>query len=359
MESNSQLAQIEETAAAWLLKSEHAADWSPADAQQLEAWLSASPSHQVAFIRVRAVWSRAGRLKTVAAAFGDGVPARGDIRQLPFFELARAEGHGTAAPVPQPELVKHSGASGRVRFAIAAAAAIVLASVGLASWWLTREKAFETPIGGLTTVPIQDGSRVTLNTDTRVSVGLTDEQRHITLARGEAFFDVAKDPQRPFVVGAKDKRVVAVGTRFGVRIDGDEVRVTVTAGRVRVEDGDEHAGRTLAYLSAGESALLPAAVRKAIPVEQEPLEVAERRMSWRTGFVVFQSTPLREAVAELNRYNAQQLVIADESIEDLQVGGQFQPNNLDGFVRLLQEGFPVRAQRFGNETVLTGRAPKR
>src|SRR5262249_47175706 len=93
---------------------------------------------------------------------------------------------------------------------------------------------YSTPVGGIDNVALADGSRMTLNTDTRIRVALTETERRIELDKGEGFFEVAKDPSRPFVVYAGNKRVVAVGTKFSVRRENDDVEVIVTEGRVRL-----------------------------------------------------------------------------------------------------------------------------
>lgn len=341
MESHPPLDEVENAAAAWLLKQENPG-WSAADDARLQAWLQGSPSHQVAYIRLRSVWNKTGRLNSVGSAFtGADVPARGDIKRLPFFALKN--GHAPARP---------RGSSARVRYAIAAT--VVLASLLVSiQWWLNRDEAFQTPIGGLTSVPMKDGSRVTLNTASRLSIHLDDAIRSVDLASGEAFFDVAKDATRPFVVIAGNKRIVAVGTQFSVRTTDDGVRVAVTEGLVRVEEGTSGAHRTLTHLPAGYVATLAQAADKPVEVRQQPLEAVERSLAWRSGFITLRSTPLRDAIAEFNRYNTHQLVIADPALDEIQVGGSFKANNIQGFVRLLQEGFRVQASEQGDQTLLT------
>lgn len=335
--------RVENEAAAWLLRRD-SPDWSAQDQAALEAWLQTSPSHQVAYVRLRCAWSKAGRLNSVSGAFTGGkVPARGEIKRLPFFRAKQTTGTAPASRrLP----------STRARAAIAAAFVIgsLLISVEL---WLARDEAFQTPVGGLTSVPMKDGSRVILNTASRLSIHVDDSLRSVNLTRGEAFFDVAKDPHRPFVVNAGNRRIVAVGTQFSVRTSEDGVRVTVSEGLVRVEEGTASRHRTLAHVSAGQIVSLPTEAQAQIHVRQESLERVERSLSWRSGFIMLRSTPLPEAVAEFNRYNTHQLVIADDSLADVLVGGSFKANNIDGFVRLLTEGFRVRATTEGDHTVLT------
>src|SRR6185437_10320636 len=118
---------------------------------------------------------------------------------------------------------------------------------------------YTTPIGGMENIHLMDGSQITLNTNTCIHVLLTGKERRVHLDHGEAFFEVAHDTARPFVVYAGDKRLMAVGTRFAVLRDGDDVRVVVTEGRVRLSESDSvsssPAGETEpAYLTAGDVA---------------------------------------------------------------------------------------------------------
>jgi transmembrane sensor len=169
--------------------------------------------------------------------------------------------------------------------------------------------------------------------------------------RGEAFFDVAKDPARPFVVYANDKLVIAVGTQFAVRMKPEGLQVIVAEGRVRV-DKTTVIGRAepLAELVAGNVAI---ADRSMVRVQVQPIAEVEQALSWRAGHVVLSRTTLDDAVAEFNRYNRRQLVINDPALAEIQVGGNFKADNIDGFVRLLEEGFHIRAEEHGNRIVLT------
>ena len=139
-------------------------------------------------------------------------------------------------PSPAAHNVTPPGLRRRM-FALAAAATVLLA-VGAGVYWTFAPKGerYDTPVGGLASVPMGDGSHVTLNTDSEIRIALTDTERRVELGRGEAYFEVSKDPNRPFVVRAGNKRVIAVGTKFSVRREGDDIEIVVTEGKVRVED---------------------------------------------------------------------------------------------------------------------------
>ncbi|MFC4313953.1 FecR family protein [Steroidobacter flavus] len=230
----------------------------------------------------------------------------------------------------------------------AIAACALLGVLGIAGYLWPTGPSYHTPVGGVARVPISDGSNVTLNTDSRIRVVLTDTERHVDIERGEAFFEVAKDAARPFVVSAGNKRVIAVGTKFSVRRDGEDVYVVVTEGRVRVED-DRAASAPPTQLAAGNVATASTA---GVLVQEKPLPEAEEYLSWRSGYLVFRDRALVEAVNEFNRYNTRQLVIDDPSLATLRIGGNFRATNVDGFARLLEQGYPVRIERRDDGAVL-------
>jgi len=224
---------------------------------------------------------------------------------------------------------------------------------------------YATPIGAITSVALSDGSNMTLNTATEVHVDLTARERDVDLTHGEAFFQVAKDVKRPFVVNAGRKRVIAVGTQFSVRRDGDDVEVIVTEGTVRMEerrapevsttpqsplDPSAPNSADIVLLSAGTVARAGDA---GVLVQREAVSATQDHLSWRTGTLTFRDQTLGEAVAEFNRYNERQIVIRDPAVAQLRIEGNFRATNVDAFVRLLESGFRVRASTDENQILLT------
>jgi transmembrane sensor len=156
------------------------------------------------------------------------------------------------------------------------------------------------------------------------------------------------------VVEAAGRRAVAVGTRYAVRRDADGVRVVVTGGRVRLEGepgADGHAA-PVALLPAGS---LATAGRNGVLVRSLPLADVQRYLGWRDGFLAFDDLPLAQAAGEFNRFNARRLELADPAVAQLRVGGNFRWSNVEGFVGLLEQGFPVRAERHPDRIVLHSR----
>lgn len=353
MNANSR--RIERAAAAWLARRD-AGDWSAREQAQLDAWLGESDAHRVAWLRLGSAWEQADRLKALGAGVPAGrIPPRGQWMLSPHFDAPEARSptnvfaRGRAARTWRPSRM------------FAAAAAMLLMAL-LAGGWLLRwhdaeprpqPVVYRTGIGNSSSVRLADGSEATLSSDTVIAVSFSHEERELDLRHGEAFFEVRKDRSRPFVVHVDGRRVIAVGTRFAVRRDGDAgLRVVVTQGLVRLESVPDSNAVTL--LPPGSVAQLAG---DTLDVRHLPVERARELLSWREGFVVFHDTPLADAVREFNRYNTRKLVIGDATIADLRVGGHFRWSNEEGFVRLIEQVFPIRSEsRNGEFVLLAGKA---
>lgn len=349
---------VEIAAAEWIARRE-CDNWSEIDQVELNAWIRADTSHRVAWLRADAVWQQTVRLKSLLSSAAPGsVPTPEEVR-LPFSEVRSERKENAISNVSLP-----STTAKRVKLASVLAACLALAVVATAWYLMPRGSRYYTEIGALQTVPLTDGSRVTLNTNTELRVGVTQTERRIELEQGEAYFDVAKDPSRPFVVVAGDRRIVAVGTRFSVRRDGEEVRVMVSEGRVRVERqaryGLEAAGQTGGKAAATELAAGSMARARAgdILVLDKTIDEVEQRLSWRVGRLSFDNTPLAEAAAEFNRYNTRKIHIDGASVGAIRVGGNFSASNVEGFLRLVASDFPVAITQRGNEIFVAEVPPR-
>jgi transmembrane sensor len=369
---------IEEAAARWFARRE-SGRWTAADQAEFGRWIEASTAHRIAFIRLDAAWQRAAPLKALGAGIPSGVvPPRDAWGNAPYFAPhLRGAGSQTTSPSPHPSVrVGEMSASpataldtaichgsqirairaGRARRFGFAIAFVALVGISVGSYLWPNGAAYQTAVGGLETVPLADGSQVTLNTDSRIRVSLSASERRIELARGEAFFNVAKDVARPFVVATDDMRVVAVGTQFSVRreAEANSIQVVVTEGRVRLERISTTNPRPSVVLYAGSVAR---AVGTNVIVQERNLSQAEQLLNWRSGYLTFRNITLADAVAEFNRYHPRKIVIEDPAIAGLHVGGKFRLSNVDAFLSLLESGFsgfPIRVERRNDEFVLTG-----
>jgi transmembrane sensor len=344
--------RIEQAAADWLVQRDRD-NWSARDEQSLQDWLSADTHHRVAFLRLQAAWREAGRLQALAAGLPDGAvpPRQAWSLGVPLAQTMHVRGDDAIEAVA---VARGRGRPARWRHALAAT--LAFAAIGSASWlgwqWSGRHEAsYASGLGQLETVTLADGSTAMLSSDSRLHVHMTRAERDITLEQGEAYFDVAHDTGRPFVVTAEGRRVIAVGTRFSVRRDAQEVRVVVTEGKVRLDGHADGDGRPapVSLLPAGSVAT---AGRDGVFVRSLPVADAERYLEWRSGFLTFDDTSLASAAAEFNRFNSRKLELADAGVAALRVGGNFRWGNLDSFVKLLELGFPVRAERLPDRIVL-------
>lgn len=354
--------RIELAASEWLARRE-SDDWSDTDRAGLDDWLDESTAHRVTFLRLESAWTESARLKALAAGREEaGPPPRGLWAQSPQASAktsatddaaaSRVEALGTLTFTARAPAAprRHLPLAG-----LGAAAAIALCGV-LALWgWRTHSAvdtaSYASAIGNLGTVALTDGSHATLSGGTRIEVAMSRRERRIELRSGEAFFEAAKDRARPFIVNADTRRVVAVGTKFSVRRDGADLRVVVTEGLVRLES-DPIPGQPpmpVTLLPAGSTAL---ATRSAVLVRTGTVADAERALEWRGGYLHFDDTPLAEAATEFNRYGGSKLVMGDSDAAALRIGGNVRWSNVDGFVRLLEQGFGVRVERRGEIIVL-------
>ena len=339
--------QIEKAAAAWLAKRD-SGDWTDVDQMTLEQWLQASIAHRVAFVRLEFVWQQALRLRVLGASEQPSVPERPSSWRLPAFVLRR-RAQQAASLATQSQDVQIPKQSVR-RWALAASVVLVAGLLAWTTHLMMPRASYSTAVGGLASVPMVDGSKVMLNTNSELRVAVTDSERRVNLEQGEAFFQVAKDPSRPFVVIAGNERVIAVGTQFAVRRDADGMRVVVTEGRVRVEPSRGSSRQApVAELSAGSVAQSGG---QGVLIQQRPVQEVEDFLSWRRGYLVFRNTTLADAVAEFNRYTTSKIVIEDEAVGALRIGGNFRSDNVKAFLRLLHEGFDIDVEARGERLVL-------
>jgi transmembrane sensor len=356
-------AEIEATAADWFAKRE-GDRWSAEDQARLDVWLDASTANRIAYIRLQTAWERLGRLK----ALGAGVPAE-TIPQRGSWGFATLP-KGSTPPISpetldgnefrETDAAKSPQNKPKVpavlprRFARAMAVSLIIATAIGGTWQFLANNAnsYTTKIGAISTVPLSDGSKITLNTNSQIRVALNASERRIELDQGEAFFEVAKDAARPFIVAIADKRVIAVGTKFLVRRENNDIRVLVTEGRVNIAQISNSATAPQTQVTAGSEARTAQA---AVLVDQPaPMDV-EQLLSWRTGYIVFRDTKLADAVADFNRYTNRKIVIEDPAIANIRIGGNFRAENADAFLSLMQSGFPIHVEQQGDRIVLTKR----
>lgn len=229
-----------------------------------------------------------------------------------------------------------------------------LSATATLAWQLWREQvaqwqtAFSTRIGNIGRLPLPDGSELTLNADSAVEVRILATRREVKLLRGGAFFDVAHDAARPFVVLAGEARVSVLGTRFAVEMETRGVAVDVESGRVSVQ-GTRRADPVL--LGPGDRATVDAngvAQRSAARSDSSSIQVAP----WRSGWLDFNRTPLGEAVAQLNRYRPQAPIRIDPALAGLPVLARVNIARSHQWLQGLPAVLPVRVNTAADGSVV-------
>lgn len=329
---------IEAQAAEWLARRDAVERWTEADERALQSWIAESSAHRVAWLRLGAAWQRTDRMPALSAL--PAVERASDVAPAPD-DGARDATHGTSI-------------GSWTRAGLATAAALLIA---VGAWWgvhsLTHEgQQFATVVGGREAVALADGSRVTLNTRTRGRAVVNERRRHFWLEEGEAYFEVAHDPSRPFVITAGDDTITVLGTRFSVRHVDGRTEVTVVEGRVRLDLARPRGAAPPApvVLTGNEAALAEGG--SVLVIDRTEEQVASR-LSWRKGQISFDQQTLTGIAQEFNRYNHVQLVVKGEAA-NMRLSGNFDAENVEAFARLAQEGLGLRVVREGDYIVLSG-----
>lgn len=307
----------------------------PGERSAFNAWLAADPRHAEAYRRLAHYDRRLDRLRELAPA-PDAPPAR--VVSFPMRRWA----------------------------AIAGVAAALVIGAYVAQVHFVRPDFVEqrtTVAGAWDRLRLPDGSAVELNSDSSVRAAYRSGERAIELLRGEAYFSVERDRARPFVVSVGNLRVRAVGTAFVVRRRGEDVEVTVTSGSVGISEtpkaspSNARGSEQETLLEAGQRAVIRSAqpsgeTGREVAVDTLTSEQVSRRLAWQERRIEFEPTPLREVVAEMNRYSPHRLVIADPELGEESVGGSFRAGDHETLVRLLEGSLGLRVERRSGETVL-------
>lgn len=314
---------------------------------EFERWRAANPSHAAAVAQLEKVMSTFDRLGELAPASG--------VRPDPEY---------FAPKCAKPNRRMWHLCLGATALAAAAAVAVMFTRPSVPAESPTRIIASTADATERTT--LADGSTVSLNRASRIEVAFSGNVRRVRLLHGEAHFQVATNPARPFVVVVDGVTARAVGTAFSVRRNGGNVEVLVTEGRVQVDpmplpavktDGGGAARSEGVLLGAGFHAVVPlAATAPKTQVAQLSAAEMAQRLAWQPRLVELANTTLADAVAEFNRRTQGEgrvhLVIGDAELAGLRIGGSIYPDQTGDFVRLLERSFDIKAERDGDTITL-------
>ncbi|MEM9358361.1 MAG: FecR domain-containing protein [Pseudomonadota bacterium] len=321
---------IVDSARGWLLRIE-TQGLSDDEQGDFDSWLAADPLHRIAFAEQRELWTLLGDLE-------------GEFDDLYAQDLAASDAQSTTNNfklhndtlndnAPGLNEVTSSRRSRLVPTAAAMAAILALAVVMFSKdIWIAAVADFATRAGHTQDIRLEDNSRVVLNTGSAIAIEYTPQERRVRLLRGEAFFDVKSDKDRPFRVEARDGLAEAVGTAFAVRDASQSVLVTVTEGQVAIGattiDPDDSrqtrshitAGQQVAYKSGGATSA------------QQEID-ASKVLAWRKGKIVFEDVAFSKAIRELNRYVPGRIVVISDTSKAPRISGVFQTSEIDSAIR--------------------------
>jgi transmembrane sensor len=281
------------------------------DYEEFAAWLASNPEHRTAFDSMTELW--------------------GDLAVVRHLQNAKA-------PHAQP------GNPSRRRWlagSFALAASLLLAVVLTGRFDADVEsQRYQTGVGEQISVDLEDGSAIQLNTDSSLAVDFSTRVRRLTLNRGEAFFQVAKEPQRPFLVRAGSVEVRALGTAFNIHLKGETGVVTVTEGVVRVTELSPPTSRPpQTELLYRNQRIIGGASGIGSPSSID----TSRQLAWRDGKLVAEEMPLATLVEELSRYHPNQIFIAEPALAGKTLSGVFRLEDLDGILLALEHSAGVRS----------------
>ena len=285
---------------------------SPQDEADICAWIEADPRHAVAFARAEAAWDASERLKSAAA----------DITLPPL----------------QPTLSEEDQRRLSRNIMVAAGVAILLFIVAAIVTVRTYSgiEHFETGVGQMRDIALEDGSTLHLNSDSEVEARFTSNGRKVRVLKGEASFEISHDPDRPFDVEARAAVIRAVGTAFNVRLRPSLVELTVTHGTVTVHSGDSAQQQVV----AGSGAVIQP---RSIALTRLGPRLIEQRTAWREQMVELDGETVEQAAGEFNRYRKTPILIGDTRVSALRIGGRFRTTDSREFLTALQTSLPVRA----------------
>jgi len=330
---------------------------------EFEAWLSADGKNRDAWDRIQQPWNLLGEHATAPELLALRTRALERVHNV-----SRKRWTGRLS----------SGSWSRAAWA---ATLVVVGLIGLISWSFNRSIIYRTDTGERRTVTLTDGSQIQLDALTELRVSYSAGARDLQLVKGQARFDVARDPRRPFSVLAMGRRVVAVGTAFNVDLLGRDMLVTLIEGKVMVlakdtvpqETGDSARGSRYDGATSQTVRSTETDERVSDPIELSPgqqlrvsngkvnLEKGDlaRATAWQSGQLVFDDELLSSVVTRINRYSERHLVLRDAETAAVRISGVFRTGDIDGFVSTITHYLPITAKENRGSILLSleGQSP--
>ena len=309
---------IRDQAVAWLLRLRDEPG-NVASQQAFAEWLAVNPAHRLAYQQVEKHWAWMQPLQTESFRARDAALCYRPPKRRPLWR----------------------------RMAVYATAASVLLGVGLALFssqgWYGLPHTYSTGKGQRQTIVLSDGSTLELNTETEMQVRFNHFQRHVELVRGEAFFNVVHNSERPFQVHVDKLNILDIGTAFNVYKQAEQVNIAVQEGMVDIQTGNASkqlsAGQQVSYTDA----------EGFMPVASADMDVAT---AWRQGQLLFRGRRLIEVLAEIGRYHAAQIRLTDPKLANLRVNGSFPTAQLETMLNAVVTLLPVKVKRISQQEIV-------
>lgn len=347
---------IKEEASTWFAKL-HRGELSKKERSDLQQWLIQNPQHGTALIQIAELWDDMNSLSLLAELLPINYERGADNRNRKIISTLITPTIAAIAAVSVSVVLTLS-----IMFSVYSKP-LVNDKGSLMS--VPYELVYQTKLGEQSQAELKDGSSILLNTKTTVKVRYSDEERAIILIDGEAHFEVAKNPDIPFVVYAGSGSIHAIGTAFSVRLDKQRVGVTVTEGTVQVVNGviseakiptNTTTDMEVLTLTKNGEAYYSDSIESFGYVEPQTLK---KKLAWQTGKWVFEGERLEDVIKEANRYLDIKLVIGDPSISSLLVGGYFDVGDIVPLLSALEKGLGVTAlPQSGGQIALIASSPR-
>lgn len=292
-----------------------------------EGWLASDAANAAAWERISSAWNRFDDLATAPELIALRQEALGDAQR--------------AARKRWRPITKWG-------YGVAASLAVVIVAVWGLFAWISEPMQYRTALGERRVITLEDGSRIYLDSGSAVRVRYTDAARNLELERGQVRFDVAHNVERPFMVKARDRKIVATGTAFNIDLSGADVFITLIEGSVTVLDAAYAPLADQNIEIQAESVVLhpgeQLAALMARPVVVKKVNVA-RTTAWQDGQLVFEDEPLSAVTARVSRYSSTPVMVHDDAVGALRISGVFNTGDVLGFVDAVTHYLPVKAVR--------------
>jgi len=339
-------------AAEWVVRIDEG-EFQVADERALLNWLCCSPQHIDEFLVATALW------RTL-----DGSHREQEINVEQLIARARSN-IVSLKHAADSEDAETPAAPRRRRLGWAAVAATLILGTCLSFWWLKLPNSFVTSVGEQRSFTLTDGSIIYLNTASELQAKLTARGRDVTLLRGEAMFQVAKDSHRPFRVHVGPTVLQVIGTQFDVYRRPADTLVTVVEGKVSVLPVELSSNAAPSGSDAGTAYLEPThevvSAGQQVQIERQGklshVELADvsRNVAWRNRRLIFAGDPISTVAAEFNRYNRRHFVIRDAAALTRRITGTFDADDPESFVDFLQRDPSLTVLRAGNQIIISAR----